>query len=70
MVILVVILLVVMAYAVEAFFLMLGVGIMHLDWWHSLPSMGFGPAFLITFCLDMFLTLIIVGAVKIALDSK
>jgi hypothetical protein len=70
MAILVVILMVVLAYMVEAFFLMLGVGIMHLDWWQAMPSMGFGAAGLITFCLDTFLTLIIVGAVKIALDSK
>ena len=69
MAVLVVILLAVIAYAVEAFFLMLGVGIMHLDWWQAMPSMGFGAAFGITFCLDMFLTIIVVGAVKIAVDK-
>jgi hypothetical protein len=67
--ILIAVLLIMAAYATEAFFLMIGVGVMHLDWWHAMPSMGYGAAYVITFCLDMFLTLIIVGAVKLASDK-
>lgn len=58
------------AYVVEATLLMISFGVMHLDWWQAMPSMGFGVALSITLCLDTFLTMIIVAAVRIAAESK
>lgn len=58
------------AYVVEATLLMISFGVMHLDWWQAMPPMGFGAALSITLCLDTFLTMIIVAAVRIAAESK
>jgi hypothetical protein len=36
--------------------LMLGVGIAHIHWWHSLPPMGFTTALILGFLFDSMLT--------------
>ena len=53
----------------EAMFLMLAIGDMHLDWWPTIPPMGFSAAIGIAFCLDVFLTLI-VGVASSASSGK
>lgn len=47
--------------AIDAWFFMLAIGIMHNDWWNFIPPMGFGTAFAISLVLSI--PLFMIGAV-------
>lgn len=36
--------------------MMLGIGIMHLHWWHAMPTIGFNTALIIGFLFQNMLT--------------
>ena len=45
------------SWLLTSLYLMVGIGIAHLDWWHAMPTMGYHTALLIDIFLGGFIAM-------------